>query len=385
MGIIDGFTAPGFEAVSRAFEHNLTDRGEVGAAFAAYHDDQLVVDLWGGLADPATGRPWAADTVQLLFSGTKGLVAAVVLLLVERGLIDLDAPMARYWPEFGAAGKAAITVAEVMSHQARLPGLQAEVTREDALDHRAMAALLAAQASVDDPRAGFMYHSLSFGWLVGELVHRVAGRAIGEVFAAEFAEPLGLEVWIGLPDKHHHRAATTLAGPGLIPDPDAPAPEDPLRRLASSPFMADGAPAFWNSAAYRRAGVVAAGAHGTARAMARFYACLARGGELDGVRVLQESTVELGRRERRRGIEPLWGSPIAYATGFELQTPLAGFGPAADAFGHAGAGGSRHAAWPGQRVGFSYAMNQLRVPPDRRPLDLLDALHTAVRVMAVPR
>ncbi|WP_406335200.1 serine hydrolase domain-containing protein [Streptomyces sp. NBC_00203] len=373
---IHGHTAPGFDAVAEVFGRNFKEHEEAGAAFAAYRDGELIVDLWGGTADPDSGRPYTTDTLQLVFSGAKGLTAACVLLLVERGLLDLDTPAAHYWPEFATAGKAGITVAEIMSHQARLPGIQAPFSEAEFLDPRHMAGLLAAQAPSDDPRAGFMYHALTYGWLAGELIHRVDGRSVGALFADEFAGPLGLDVWLGLPDAEHHRAATTLAGPGVLaPPPD----DDPLRVLTRNPLAAPDAPALWNSAAFRRAEVPAVGAHVTARSMAGFYACLARGGELDGVRVMKEATVELGRRELRCGTEPLWGSPMAYGAGFELQTELGLFGPAPDAFGHAGAWGSRHGAWPGSRVGFSYAMNRTRaVWPDRRPLDLLAALHDAL-------
>ncbi|WP_405922903.1 serine hydrolase domain-containing protein [Streptomyces sp. NBC_00035] len=387
---IQGFTAPGFEAVSEAFARNFKEYEETGAAFAAYRDGELVVDLWGGIADPDTGRPWQADTLQLVFSGAKGLTAACVLLLVERGLLDLDAPASRYWPEFAAAGKGAITVAEIMSHQARLPGVQAPFDNAEFLDPGHMAGLLAAQAPADDPRAAFMYHALTYGWLAGELIRRVDGRSAGAFFAEEFAGPLGLDVWLGLPDEEHHRVATTLAGPGVLlpPTDDDTQPvngaipvtdDDPLRTLTRNPLAAADAPALWNSAAFRRAEVPAVGAHVTARSMARFYVCLARGGELDGVRVLGERTVASARRELRSGTEPLWGSPMAYGTGFELGTELGLLGPVPDAFGHAGAWGSRHGAWPADRVGFSYAMNETRAQwPDRRPLDLLGALHEAL-------
>ncbi|MER5748689.1 serine hydrolase domain-containing protein [Streptomyces sp. NPDC002088] len=376
---VQGTTSPGFEAVTEVFARNFERYGEVGAAFAAYRDGEPVVDLWGGLADPATGRAWRADTLQLVFSGAKGLTSACVLLLAERGLLDLDAPAAHYWPEFAAAGKERITVAEILSHQARLPGVQQPVSNEELLDHAHMAKLLAAQPPSDDPRAGFVYHALTWGWLTGELVRRVDGRTVGALFAEEFARPLGLDVRLGLPDEEHHRVAVTLAGPGVLPSPQSE-DEDSFRALTRNPLTAPDAPALWNSPAFRRAGLPAVGAYVTARSMARFYACLARGGELDGIRVLKESTVALARRELRRGVSPLWGTPMAYGAGYELRTELALFGPPPDTFGHAGAGGSRHGAWPGERVGFSYAMNLTRAEfPDRRPLDLLAALHDAVR------
>jgi CubicO group peptidase (beta-lactamase class C family) len=378
-----GFTAPGYARVAEAFARNLTDHGEVGAAFAAYRDGEPVVDLWGGLADRAGRRPWQEDTLQLVFSGAKGLVAACVLLLVERGLLDLDAPAAAYWPEFAAAGKDRVTVAEIMSHQARLPGVQAPFSTAQLLDAPFMAGLLAAQQPSPDPRAAFTYHALTYGWLAGELVRRTDGRDVGDFFAEEFAAPLGLEVWLGLPDELHSRAATTHAGPGLLAAPGEPPSGDALRDLTRNPLLAAGAQEVWNSAAFRRSAPAAVSAFGTARSLARFYACLARGGELDGARVLRQSTVDLGRRELRRGTEGLWGSPMAYGVGFELHTELGLFGPAPDAFGHAGAGGSRHGAWPAHRVGFSYATNHIRADqPDRRPLDLLAALHTAVLAAA---
>ncbi|MET7403066.1 serine hydrolase domain-containing protein [Dactylosporangium sp. NPDC005572] len=362
--------------VTEAFERNFTEHGEVGAAFAAYHHGRLVVDLWGGVTDPATGAPWRADTLQLIFSGAKGLTTACVLLLAERGQLDLDAPAARYWPEFAAAGKGAITVAGILSHQARLPGVREPVP--DLLDHRAVAALLAAQAPLDDPRAGFVYHALTWGWLVDELIRRVDGRTAGALFADEFAGPLGLDVYLGLPDEHHHRASTMLAGPGLLLDPE-PTGTDPLRVLTHNPLVVTGSPAVWNSPRFRRAGLAAVGAFATARSMARFYACLAAGGELDGVRVLAPSTVDRGRRLLRRGTSPVWGTPMAFGAGFELNTPLEILGPPPDAFGHAGAGGSRHGAWPSLGVAFSYAMNEARAAsPDPRPRALLEALHAAV-------
>ncbi|WP_163508211.1 serine hydrolase domain-containing protein [Fodinicola acaciae] len=373
MTQIHGFVAAGFDGVAEAFRRNFDEHGEVGASIAAYWRGQQVVDLWGGQADPDAGLAWQQDTLQLIFSGTKGLLAACVLLLVERGQVDLAAPLARYWPEFG---KPAVTVGDVLSHQSRLPGVPGGVTTSDLLDGSAMAKHLAAQEPETDPRAGFMYHALTYGWLVGELIRRVDGRDAGRFFADEFARPLRLDIWIGLPDELHHRSSRTIAGPGVLAPPE---PDDPLHRLVRNPLLAADAPDLWNSAAFRRAGMPAVGAYATARAMARFYGCLAAGGSCDGIRVLAESTIALGRQEIRRGVEPTWRAPMAYAAGFELWTPAAHLGPPRDAFGHAGAGGSRHGAWPALGVGFSYAMNQLRADtPDPRPLVLLDALHSAI-------
>ncbi|MEV0283112.1 MULTISPECIES: serine hydrolase domain-containing protein [unclassified Kribbella] len=361
--MIDGWTAAGFEGVAEAFTRNFTERGELGAAFAAYRNGELVVDLWGGTADRDTGRAWDRDAVQLMFSGTKGLVAACVLLLVQRGGLSLDDPLGRYWPAFRAGET---TIAEVLSHQARLPWVEAGYA--DLLDHDVMAAHLAAQAPAADPRAAFMYHAITWGWLVDELIRRVDGRTAGQFFADEFAAPLDLEVWIGLPDELHWRATTMVAPDGVLMDESQ---TDPLLRLNRNPLWVPGAEKIWNSPEYRSAGLAAVGGFATARGMARFYASLLADG------VLTPQTVALGRRELRRGIEPTWGSEIAYGAGFELHTPSANLGRPADAFGHPGAGGSRHGAWPTRAISFSYLMNEVRPAPDNRPLDLLAALENA--------
>ncbi|WP_427892678.1 serine hydrolase domain-containing protein [Kribbella sp. GL6] len=329
--------------VAEAFERNFTEYGEPGAAFAAYHRGELVVDLWGGTA----GR----DTIHLMFSGTKGLTAACVLLLVQRGQLTLDDPLSRYWPEFGAQGKESVTVAEVLSHQARLPGVEAGYA--ELLDHDAMAAHLAAQAP--DAHAGFVYHPISWGWLLDELVRRVDGRPVGRFFAEEFAAPLELEVWIGLPDALHHRVATMVAPEGVLVE-------------GPNPLWVPGAEKIWNSTEYRSAGLAAVGGYATARGMAKFYASL-----LDPDGILTPRTVELGRREIRRGRE------MRYGAGFELQTGDGRMGDDADAFGHAGAGGSRHGAWPGRETSFSYLMTEVRNAPDDRPVNLLRALSRGSR------
>ncbi len=354
------------------FERNFADRGELGAAFAAYQHGQLVVDLWGGTADRETGRAWDRDTIQLMFSGTKGLASAGVLLLMQRGQVSLDDPLSRYWPAFAAEGKDAITIAEVLSHQARLPWVEAGYA--DLFDHDVMSAHLAAQAPAADPRAAFMYHAITWGWLVDELVRRVDGRTVSRFFAEEFAVPLGLEVWIGLPEELQWRAATMVAPDGVLVD----GPWTELNR--PNPLWVPGAEKIWNSFEYASGGLAAVGGFATARGMARFYASLL--GEVDGVRVLTPETIELGRQEIRRGIEPTWGSEIAYGAGFELQTPDARLGDPADTFGHAGAGGSRHAAWPSRETAYSYLMNEVRVGPDDRSLTLLSALSRGSRATA---
>ncbi|MEA2254454.1 MAG: hypothetical protein QOG35_499 [Solirubrobacteraceae bacterium] len=376
--------APGFEAVAEEFERNLAERGDGGGAFAAVVDGEPVVDLWGGSADPEDGRPWREDTLAVIFSGTKGLVALCLLMLADRGQLDVDAPVSRYWPEFGAHGKGDVLVRDVMSHQARLPGVLTPVTHDDLLDDRRMAALLANQPRDDDPRAAFVYHALTYGWLCGELARRVDGRSIGRFFAGEVAGPLGLDAWIGLPAELEPRVARLHLGPGsgssTVFDPAEQGARDPLfgATWGNPPLLGGGLA--WNTPAMHAAEIPGAGAVASARSLARLYGCLARGGELDGVRLLSASTLDAGLREQVRGYEALLEKEMAFGLGFALQGNPRDFGAPLDGFGHCGAGGSCHGAWPTERVGFSYTMNQLRddAEVDPRPEALVGALHAAV-------
>ena len=191
---VTGYVAPGFEPVRDAFAANFSERGELGAAFAATVAGVVAVDLWGGIADPQTRRIWERDTLQVIFSGTKGLVALCLLMLVDRGELSLGAPVSRYWPEFAVQGKGSITVLDLASHRARLPGLQVPVMEDELIDHVRMASLLAEQPLDDDPRATDTYHALTYGWLCGEVIRRVDGRSVGAFFADEVAKPLALEI-----------------------------------------------------------------------------------------------------------------------------------------------------------------------------------------------
>ena len=222
---VDGHVAPGFEGVRQAFEDNFRVRGDVGASVAVYLEGAPVVDLWGGLADPARGRPWERDTTTLVYSATKGGTAVLVHALAEAGVLDLDAPVADHWPEFAAGGKAAVTVRMLLTHQAGLPVPPPGLTREDLFAGGPVAAALAAQEPLWEPGTAHGYHALTFGWLLGELVARATGRSLGTEFAERIAAPLGLDFWIGLPADAGVDPAPLLDG---IPDPAAlDAIEDP--------------------------------------------------------------------------------------------------------------------------------------------------------------
>ena len=385
-GGVHGFVAPGFEAVAEEFRRNLDERGDIGAAVALVADGTPVVDLWGGVADPDRGRPWGRDTLAVVFSGTKGFVAACLLLLVERGRLDLDAPVCAYWPEFAAAGKERILVRHVVSHRAGLPGLVTPVTPIEATDDVRMAQLLARQPAIHGPGAGFYYHALAFGWLCGELVRRVDGRSVGRFFSEEIAAPLGLDAWIGLPARHERRVAVLVGDTGFGAqrhDREANPDRDPIAwSIWGNPgrFSAGELPA--NARYWHAAEVPASNGIAGASSIARLYGCLARGGELDGVRLLSRATVELGATGLVRDVEPYLDRPMAFGVGFQLQTELEPLGPPEDAFGHVGAGGSVHAAWPELRAGISYLTNTLRDAEDGRDprsIALLRAAYDALK------
>jgi CubicO group peptidase (beta-lactamase class C family) len=374
---IDGFVAPGLEGVVVEFERNFTRRGELGAAFAATRDGALVVDLWGGVADSRTGRAWQHDTAQIVFSATKGLTAVCLALLLDRGLLELDAPVARYWPEFAAAGKEELLVRDAVSHSARLPGITSvRLSWQDATDAARMAEILAAEPQSTDPRAANTYHALTYGWICGELVRRIDGRRIGCFFRDEIAQPLGLELWMGLPRELEPRVARVELSPIWNDSPlftQAEIDQDPLLfAVFGNPVRYDPNSSFpWNERLWHAAEVPAANAIGTARSIASLY------GNLDNL--LSREALELIRRPLSVRKDTLVGSQMSFGVGFQLQTEDLPLGPPLEAFGHGGFGGSRHGRWPEQRVGFSYAMNLMRQDiDDVRAKSLLDALYASL-------
>jgi len=375
---VHGYLAPGFERVGDEFQRNFAERDEIGASFAAYLDGELVVDLWGGIANRATGRDFDRDTLQVIFSGSKGLVAVCLLLLIERGQLDLDNPVATYWPEFAANGKEKITVRQLVSHTAGLPGFVVPLDVADLTDFDRLAAALAAQRTLLEPGT-LCYHTISFGWLCGELIHRVDGRRIGQFFAEEVAEPLGLEIWFGLPEELEQRVATLELDAGWGEADPGTTPSELLTIVDGNPDVWSRGSFPWNSRAFHAAEIPGAGAVAATRSVARLYGCLARGGELDGVRLLSARTIEQGRHALSGGVEVLGGTERSFGTGFLLQDATRSLGPPPDAFGHSGAGGSMHGGWPSERVGFSYAMNLMSSDPnDARSRSLLSALNDCV-------
>ncbi|SPL91764.1 Esterase A [[Actinomadura] parvosata subsp. kistnae] len=335
-----GETAPGFEAVRAAFEENLASGAEIGAAVTVYVHGQKVVDLWGGLADPDAGRPWERDTVQVVYSTTKAVTAACALLLAQRGELDLDAPVARYWPEFAAGGKERIPVRWLLTHQAGLPVLDRPITPAEAIAWDPVVDALAAQRPAWEPGTEHGYHAFTYGWLVGEVVRRVSGRSIGTFLAEEIAGPLGLDLWIGLPERERHRVSRIVTDPAAFDtsaiDLDA-VPElmrsvlaayaDPTS-LSSRAMSLVRPPLDHNDPAEQAAELPATNGICTARGLAGFYAAL-----IDG-RLLTPGTLAAATAEQAAGIDRVLLVPVRIGTGFGLPTPDAHwYSPTAFGFG----------------------------------------------------
>jgi CubicO group peptidase (beta-lactamase class C family) len=377
---IHGTCHPRYARVRDAFAAGFRERDEIGAGVAVVADGETVVELWAGHADPARTRPWQRDTLVHLYSATKGMTALCALRLLERGALALDAPVARYWPEFAQAGKGAISVRWLLSHRAGLPALRSKLPPEALYDWHAMCAALAGAEPCLTP-GQVAYHPVTFGWLVGELVRRADGRSLGRFFREEIGEPLGADLHIGLGPAEEKRAADITL---VTPPPEiaaafagAPGAELPLLALA---FVNPSGTGDHNCAAHRRAEIPAINAHGTAASLARVYGALARGGEQGGVRVLSPTGVELARSEQARGVDPLFGMPIRMGLGYWLSQPGVpgyAYGPHPGAFGHPGAGGSLGFADPEARLGFGYVTNRMgrSIEVDARPQALIDALY----------
>jgi CubicO group peptidase (beta-lactamase class C family) len=386
---VDGDVDPRFAELRDLFEQSFARGLEVGAAVAVTLDGEPVVDLWGGFADQARTRPWERDTLVNLYSSTKGVTALCAHRLIERGDLDLDAPVAAYWPEFAQAGKTTITVRWVLSHRAGLPAIRRQLPPEALYQSEAMTTAIAEERPWWVPGRQHGYHALTFGWLLGELVRRVTGKSVGRYFSDEVAAPLGLDLHIGLADAHHARVAEMSAmarpvagdaGQQRFAAQFAVAP-DGITALAymNPPSMAFGP----NLPEWRRAEIPAANGHGTARALARMYGALAIGGRLDDVHLLNGSSIRRCLEEQSRGHDPVLLVTSRFSLGFMLSqpdVPNGSFGPNRDTFGHPGAGGSVGFADLNARVGFAYVMNKMgpHLLLDPRPVALIDALYRAL-------
>ncbi|MFC4513295.1 serine hydrolase domain-containing protein [Streptomyces ehimensis] len=390
---VQGAVADGFEPVRDAFAENFARRGERGAAVTVYRDGRKVADLWAGTRDADGGderdagggdEPWRHGTAQIVRSATKGVAAAVLLLLHQRGQVDLDAPVGTYWPEFKAAGKERVLVRHLLAHRAGLPALDTPLTPAEAIDGVSGPRALAEQAPAWEPGTDHGYHAQTYSWLLGELVSRVTGRSLGTWVAEEISGPLGLDLWIGLPDAERHRvgriadieapAAPAAAGLRVRPKAsvtDAYRDPDSLTRRA---FGAITPAADENDPAYRAAELPASGGIATADALARFYASLI--GPVDGGRRLfAPATLTLARTEESAGPDRVLVVNTRFGLGYMLHGPASPL-LAPGSFGHPGRGGSLAFADPESGVAFGYVTNgmQKNVTADPRAQALVRAV-----------
>ncbi|MDB5368429.1 MAG: serine hydrolase [Rhodospirillales bacterium] len=351
---IDGISEPAFEAVRAAFEENFRTRGEVGAAVCVYKDGRKVVDLWGGIADLETGRAWARDTLVCMMSVGKGMAGLCVHQLIDRGEIEVDAPVARYWPRFAQNGKEAITVGQLLGGLAGL--IYADAAPENSiLDWDVMIDALERQAPEWKPGTQGAYHSMSAGFLLGELVQKVDGRRIDAYFRDEIARKLGIEYGYGLDDEQIARTARIVPNPGST---TSNAIADRSSKLGRAWKARPAGGHYYNDDAFRRAIVPSTNGHGNARAVARVYAALAQDGAIDGARILSPAAVARLRTQQWDSICGMTDRPYRYGMGVFLnKPPMVPMGPNPNSFGHPGAGGAIGFADPDNNIAFSFSPN----------------------------
>ena len=396
-----GFVEPGFEEVREVFLGNFEKHDEVGASVCVYLNGRPVVDLTGGTT--TDGRPYDENSLQLVFSTTKGMTAVCAHMLAQAGDLDFDVPVIEYWPEFGDYGKGNIPVSWLLSHRSGLVDTSMSLTLDEALDWDTVTAALAASKPLWEPGTQHGYHAITYGWLVGEIIRRVSGMGIGEYFQTHIADRLGLDFWVGLPEEQHHRVARLIPMglPGGMGLPDQQrdttagdsaggggksftemldsflGPGNLLGRALTAPGGALGDQGVWNEPRIWSAAIPSANGIGNARSIARVYsACI---DEVDGQRLLNPDTLDRALVQQVSGPDSVLMMPIPFGLGFMLHSEFSGFSTDGS-FGHYGAGGSLGFADPGLGIGFGYVMNkmQLSLAGDKRTGSLIAAVKRSV-------
>jgi CubicO group peptidase (beta-lactamase class C family) len=382
--VVGGWCDPAFGLLREEFTANFTDRGELGAAVCVVVRGGVVANLWGGWRDVTSRQPWTADMLVNVFSVGKGLLAACVARLTGQGLIDSDVPVARYWPEFGAAGKAAVSVRQLLSHQAAVPAIRRPLPPGSALDWSLMTRVLAEEEPWWPPGSGHGYHVNTFGFAVGEVIRRVTGMTPGTLLRREVTGPLGADVHIGLAASQHGRVAQFLwpqdpaadSAPPIAPVPAGGA-DAAVRAYVNPPdFSGIGVV---NTAAWRSAEMPSANAHATAAGVARVYAALACGGALDGYRVADSAALAAAVEEQVYGEDLVLRRPSRFGLGFQLTHAERPLGRGPRCFGHFGAGGSVGFCDPDASLAVGYVTNQMG-PRWRNPrnMALTDACYACL-------
>ncbi|MGE0743272.1 MAG: serine hydrolase domain-containing protein [Hyphomonadaceae bacterium] len=375
---INGEVAPGFERVREAFAENFErdeSRRDVGAALSVYHRGERVVNLWGGWRDAACTTPWTRDTLANVYSTTKGIVAVAFAMAYDRGLIDYQAPVSRYWPEFAANGKERTTVSQVLSHQAGLPGFMAPTGPEDIYDWRACCAKLGAQAPAHAIGENTCYHAGTFGFLAGEIFRRAVGQTLGAFIATQIARPLEADIHLGGAAKYADRIAPMIA-PSIEVDLAALGLSDIALMAMTNPNLD---PAQANTAAWRDAELPAMNLHATAEGVARVFAALANAGVLHGLRLLGAGAIAAMTEVQSERQDLLLGFAIPWARGVALNATGV-FGANPRAFGHTGWGGSFGYADLEAGVGAAYVINRMgpELVGDTRAVALATAISASV-------
>jgi CubicO group peptidase (beta-lactamase class C family) len=364
------------------FEENFQKFGELGVAVAIWQNGKPIVDLYGGFCDARREKPWTDETLVLIWSATKGIGSGCVLHVLQEHNIDINQRVAEFWPEFAQSGKKKITLAQLLSHQA---GLCALDRRVDVLDYDAVLRALEAQKPLWPPGTAHGYHARTFGFLLDELVRRIAGKTLSVYWQQNFAQPLNLDLWIGLPEKENPRVATIYAAKsGKPPEPkqfyfDLVTPGTLARKTFTSPYGLQAISAM-NTPAMRAKSIVSFGGIGSAAALAKFYSVLSNGGKFDGRTFFSEKTVEWMTTTLTDGMDRVFQIPTAFSAGFmkdARHTARRIFGPSQDAFGHPGAGGSHAFADPENKIAFAYVMNQMEqsLLPNEKSLRIVETIY----------
>jgi CubicO group peptidase (beta-lactamase class C family) len=370
------------EKLKPLFDENFSRFDELGAAVSVWQHGKPIVELYGGFREAKREQPWTADTIVLFWSATKGLGSACLLHALQERAIGLARRVAEFWPEFAQNGKSEITIRELISHRA---GLSALDEQTDVLDYSAVIAALEKQSPLWPPGTAHGYHARTFGFLVDELTRRIAGQRVSEYWRSTFAEPLALDIWIGLPAAEQDRAATIYAAKAGGEQKPADfyrelmTPGTLVRKTFTSPTGLHSIAAM-NTRENRATNIVSFSGIGSASSLAKFYGMLANGGVLEGQRYFSPETIALMTTTLTSGIDCILQIPTSFSAGFMKDSPGASpriFGPSASAFGHPGAGGSNAFADPENGISFAYVMNQMEqsLLPNEKSLRLVDAIY----------
>jgi len=379
---VNGMLEPQFQPVLEALKENFRSEDEVGSAVSVVIDGRTVVDLWGGWRDGAKQREWQRDTLVCMMSVSKGITGMAFNIVVDRGLVDVNAPVARYWPEFAQAGKESLPVRFLLDHRAGLPIVADPMWPGAIYDHKATVEALARQAPLWEPGTVAAYHIHTQGFLLGEIIRRVTGKTVGQFIRDEMARPLNADFFLGSMSEHDQaRVAQVMPNMEARLFAAKEVEKDTLRSKAFVQNPAEPWPVTLNSKIWKEVEIASGNGHGNARGVARIYGAFARGGSIDGVRLSSPASIEAMIKEQHNMTELMQDRPYHQALGVLLNTPAAVYmGPNPRSFGHHGIGGSIGFADPDARIGFSYACNKMHAVGTNGPraARLIDALYEAL-------